>query len=231
MLITTLINGRPVQTYQPNPVVPKLLFEAIADFKKLESEFLKKRESQKFDASLALKLIRAKVTTDLNTQIANMELAVAEFSQEKSKLSPKLIEHANRLVSGNTSAAIRKGIGWVQSDHPADSWHVGAHPKHIPKILEALRKIEDQPWPTLLKALVLMMVLLQAHPFSDGNGRTARLLGTWLCHRDKPELAVSFANLLDVLWSKQAYSLHYASHLIKVDNNWDELIQLVTRSS
>lgn len=62
-------------------------------------------------------------------------------------------------------------------------WLAGTAPADIRDLLQLWSNTADRCVPRRPNALALAMSLIAIHPFVDANGRSARLIYTWLCER------------------------------------------------
>lgn len=62
-------------------------------------------------------------------------------------------------------------------------WLAGAGPSDVERVLMTWSNAAERCNPTRANAIVLAMLLIAIHPYVDGNGRSARLMYSWLCER------------------------------------------------
>jgi hypothetical protein len=62
-------------------------------------------------------------------------------------------------------------------------WLAGARPADLRGLVEQWSNAAEGCCPGRSNAVALAMFLIAIHPFADANGRTARLVYTWLCER------------------------------------------------
>jgi len=83
--------------------------------------------------------------------------------------------------------------------------------------------------PVIAKAFVAMLQLLLIHPFTDGNGRCARLLFAAICARggcDHPIVLLALARL----YGRGGTRLHAGSTVLRATGSWQSYLDSCARS-
>jgi hypothetical protein len=100
-------------------------------------------------------------------------------------------------------------------------------PEHIPAQLAKLRRLwsDELEAPALLKATIALALTVNCHPFTDGNGRVARVLfNQWLRRGGMPADAYfPFAEI--ARRSRGGYEI--ALRIVELQGNWDALANFV----
>jgi len=104
-----------------------------------------------------------------------------------------MLEALNRRLlfrQGKLLGYRKRGIGYGYRVHldfmdpyRRMKWLAGAGPDDIDALLNEWSAAVELCQRSRATALALAMFLIAIHPFVDGNGRTARLVYTWLCKR------------------------------------------------
>ena len=121
--------------------------------------------------------VRGKPLKDHQEAVDHLEALhfVRELVQQKRPLAEEDIREIHRLVVGSTL----KSEAGRYSQHPrriAGSRVIFPNPVKIPALMQALGHWLSQAPDSPETALEAHLRLVSIHPFSDGNGRTARLL-------------------------------------------------------
>jgi len=93
----------------------------------------------------------------------------------------------------------RPGAIWVEREHDHELVYEAPDRELVPGlIVELVRALETDDGPPVLRASMAHLNLVMIHPFSDGNGRTARCLQTLVLARDQI-LAPEFSSIEEYL--------------------------------
>jgi len=115
----------------------------------------------------------------------------------KNRLNKKFVCKIQYEVTKNTSCRIQGDYrdGEVRI---AGSEHIPPKPAEVPKLLEKLFAefyLERRTLHPIELAALLHNKFVNIHPFTDGNGRTARLLMNWILLRNKfPPVIIEVSN-------------------------------------
>ena len=118
------------------------------------------------------------------------------------------IRDVHRLVVGSTLKA-EAGMYSQYRRRIAGSMVVFPNPVKIPALMEEFGTWLSANEPSAETAIEAHLRLVSIHPFSDGNGRTARLLMNLLLMKDGyPPLVVRPEDRADYIDSIEKYQLH-----------------------
>lgn len=154
--------------------------------------------------------------------------AVERLSQT-GRFTEAALSRANAELLGMRRSSLRARPIWIDGRHPAESWFVGPPPVKLPGLMRDLAAFcSDDAHPSLLRAVVALLQLLQIHPFEDGNGRTARVLFMALALRGlgPTELLPRF---LRRLWAFRGLSLHGTSLQLRDSGIWGPYLTLTKK--
>ncbi|MBQ4846910.1 Fic family protein [Pseudoalteromonas sp. MMG005] len=102
-----------------------------------------------------------------------------ELMRSESKITLDLLLEVHKLVESEhrNSGKIRTKANWVGGETPINAYYVGPPPEMVPDLLnDWLLFVNDQEQTPEIRAIIGHNQLLNIHPFSDGNGRTSRLV-------------------------------------------------------
>lgn len=116
-------------------------------------------------------------------------LRVEEWAARGDDLTEELIRRLHALVEGRTRPSpYRDGQNVIRDSETGDLVYLPPEAKDVPVLMAGLvkwvRKAREERLPTPLIAGLAHYQFATIHPYYDGNGRTARLLATFLLHRD-----------------------------------------------
>jgi Fic family protein len=150
---------------------------------------------------------------------------ISKFAQEKRKITVKTILEIHRLVSKNTlekekCGHFRKSKVFVVS-HRGNKIvkvsYTGPEAKQVPKLVKDLTawldKADKENICPIIAAAFAHSEIAAIHPFSDGNGRTARLLATLILYQRGYDFRKLFA--LEDFYNQDRPSYYKAIHLGK----------------
>jgi Fic family protein len=120
----------------------------------------------------------------------------------------------------------RRSQNWIGGTRPGNARHVPPPPDAVIECMGALENfLHGQPVavPVLIRAALAHVQFETIHPFLDGNGRTGRLLITFLLHSEgllsQPLLYLS-------LYFKQHRTRYYELlQSVRTDGDWEEWIE------
>jgi Fic family protein len=92
-------------------------------------------------------------------------------------------------------------------------------------LMQQWQALSQLPLPASLKLSVATARLLQVHPFSDGNGRTARWYGLAFVMNNLNASNLE-AKRLRRLWGLPSSLRHAASYAVCRDNDWSQWFDL-----
>lgn len=115
-------------------------------------------------------------------------LRVEEWAARGTELTEELIQRIHALVEGrNRPSRYRDGQNTIR-DSAGALVYLPPEAKDVPSLMAGLaawiRKAEKEQIPPPLIAGLAHYQFVTIHPYYDGNGRTARLLATFLLQRD-----------------------------------------------
>lgn len=120
----------------------------------------------------------------------NALLRVEEWSAQGSGLTEPLIRRLHGLVEGGSRARptpYRDGQNMIRDSESGAIVYLPPEAKDVPGLMAALvewvRQAEANRLPFPIIAGLTHYQFVTIHPYYDGNGRTARLLATFLLHR------------------------------------------------
>src|SRR5574341_43525 len=120
----------------------------------------------------------------------NALLRVEEWAAKKAPLTEDLIRRLHALVVKGTRARptpYRDGQNAIRASASATIIYLPPEAKDVPAMMAALvgwvHRAEKEGLPAPLVAGLVHYQFVTIHPYDDGNGRTARLLATFILHR------------------------------------------------
>lgn len=160
--------------------------------------------------------------------LAWLEARGEPFAGASARSFRETLERLNaRLTDGR--AAWRRGNIGLDADNAGSRIQLPG-PEHIPAQLARLRRLwsDDPEAPALLKATVALALTVNCHPFTDGNGRVARLLfNYWLRRGGMPADAYfPFAEI--ARRSRGGYEI--ALRTVELHGNWEALASFVVEA-
>jgi len=120
----------------------------------------------------------------------NALLRVEEWAAEKTPLTEKLIQRLHALVEHGVRARptpYRDGQNAIRDSASGAIVYMPPVAKDVPQLMAAMvdwaNGAEEEGLPAPLIAALVHYQFVTIHPYYDGNGRTARLLATFILHR------------------------------------------------
>ena len=120
----------------------------------------------------------------------NALLRVEEWAAKKAPLTEDLIRRLHALVVKGTRARptpYRDGQNVIRDSASGAVIYLPPEAKDVPSLMAALvgwvQRAEKEGLPAPLIAALVHYQFVTIHPYYDGNGRTARLLATFILHR------------------------------------------------
>jgi Fic family protein len=116
-------------------------------------------------------------------------LSVEEWAARGAELTEELIQRLHALVEGrNPPSHYRDGQSTIRDSEAGALVYLPPEARDIPTLMAGLvawiRQAEEERLPPPLIAGLAHYQFVTIHPYDDGNGRTARLLATFLLQRD-----------------------------------------------
>jgi Fic family protein len=116
-------------------------------------------------------------------------LRVEEWAARGDDLTEELIRRLHALVEGRTRPSpYRDGQNLIRDSETGALVYLPPEAKDVPNLMAGLvewvRRAREERLPPPILAGLAHYQLVTIHPYYDGNGRTARLLATFLLHRD-----------------------------------------------
>ncbi len=116
-------------------------------------------------------------------------LRVEEWAARGTEISEELIQRIHTLVEGRTHPRrYRDGQNMIRDSETGALVYLPPEAKDVPALMAGLvawiRKAREEQLPPPLIAGLAHYQFVTIHPYYDGNGRTARLLATFLLQRD-----------------------------------------------
>jgi len=154
--------------------------------------------------------VRGKPLKDHQEAVDHLEALrfVRELVQQDRPITESDVRDIHRLVVG-TTLKTEAGMYSQHRRRIAGSMVVFPNPVKIPALMEEFGQWLSEASPSAETAIEAHLRLVSIHPFSDGNGRTARLLMNSLLMKDGyPPLVVRPEDRIDYLDSIEKYQLH-----------------------
>jgi Fic family protein len=116
-------------------------------------------------------------------------LRVEEWAARGAGLTEELIQRIHALVEGRARPSrYRDGQNTIRESETGALVYLPPEAKDVPALMAGLvawiQKVEEERLPPPLIAGLAHYQFVTIHPYYDGNGRTARLLATFLLQRD-----------------------------------------------
>lgn len=172
---------------------------------------------------------KSRIHSDVDDIIHYVDAVNYGIERTKSlPISLRLIREIHeRLMKGARSTQhpypgeFRRTQNWIEGKTPADASFVPPAPKDLPKSLDDLEKFihTTDEYPSLVKAGLIHAQFETIHPFTDGNGRTGRMLIAMYMHH---------AGLLEipVLYLSSYFKKYQKLYYQKLQNYHDEDAQV-----
>jgi Fic family protein len=114
---------------------------------------------------------------------------VEEWAERGDELTEELIQRLHALVEGRVRPSpYREGQNAIRDSETGALVYLPPEAKDVPALMAGLvqwvHQAEAEHLPPPLIAGLAHYQFVTIHPYYDGNGRTARLLATFLLHRD-----------------------------------------------
>jgi len=117
-------------------------------------------------------------------------LKVEKLAQQKKPLTEDLVQHVHALVEKGSRAKptpYRDGQNVIRDSTSGGIVYMPPEAKDVPGLMQELiawaAQAEKDRLPVPLVAGLMHYQFVTIHPYYDGNGRTARLLATFILHR------------------------------------------------
>lgn len=121
----------------------------------------------------------------------NALILVEKWAEAKKPVSEDLIQRLHAAVENGPRARptpYRDGQNVIRDSVSGATVYLPPEAKDVPSLMAALarwiEKAKETDLPVPLVAALAHYQFVTIHPYYDGNGRTARLLATFLLHRD-----------------------------------------------
>jgi Fic family protein len=116
-------------------------------------------------------------------------LRIEEWADRRAELTGELIRRIHALIEGRTRPTpFRAGQNTIRDSETGALVYLPPEARDVPALMDGLahwiRKSESERLPPPLIAGLAHYQFVTIHPYYDGNGRTARLLATFLLQRD-----------------------------------------------
>jgi hypothetical protein len=147
-------------------------------------------------------------------------------------LDVRAIEKGHRmLLGGNAQPGFRsRGECRIRCRHSGAVIYTPPAADRVSKLMDDLVEfIATDQLPGISKAFIAMLQLLLIHPFTDGNGRCARLLFAAICVRggcDHPIALLALARL----YGRGGTRLHAGSAVLRATGSWQSYLDSCARS-
>lgn len=154
---------------------------------------------------------------------------IGQVVKKKQKITEKIILHIHKLVTEKTlrpdeSGYYRKGLVYIvrrKWGFPAETVYTGPAAKEVPALMASLVKwikksLEEQINPIIV-AGIIHQEIAAIHPFSDGNGRTARAVATLILYERGYDFRRLFA--LEDYYNKDRSAYYKA---INIGKNYEQ---------
>jgi hypothetical protein len=229
-LLLTL-QGRPYAAHVPDKLERAYTqFLATADsFRGLDARFLEATSPTGFAETLRLLDSSANLSGDGSRSATDprppLHRIVARLSS-RARIGLSDLLEANGQLTGRARSKLRDRPVWMDATHPADSWFVAPPPGLLrDSLIDMCALAQDASLPVTLRASVSMLLMLQIHPFEDGNGRTARALYAALVRRGLGPAQEAISALAGI-WAFRGMKLHSASLHLRDLGEWGPYLEL-----
>lgn len=227
MYVTRVANGRIVQYFEPRPLFPK--FEAChrGAFASLDAAQDQSAAPDRDEQlSLAQKAVLQRRTSLGRGRQSDLVAVAVSNLHSGAPLNKEGLIRANGMITGSSLTNFRRKDVWIGGASPCHALHVGTAPNRISPLMRALLESGTSSLPFTLRAVVVLLRILQIHPFEDGNGRTARLHFYQSMHARFGKGAFA-CEVLHALWNKSKIDIQAESHSICATEDWSRLFAFV----
>jgi fido (protein-threonine AMPylation protein) len=148
------------------------------------------------------------------------------------KLDARIIEKGHRLLfAGDARSGFRtRGDCRIRCRHSGAVIYTPPAADRLSKLMDNLVDfIATDQLPGVSKAFIAMLQFLLIHPFTDGNGRSARLLFAGICARGGCNHPIALLALAR-LYGRGGTRLHAGSAVLRATGSWQSYLDSCARS-
>lgn len=229
MYVTRVMDGRAYQAFVPSPIIPPIPTEQLKNFAEIDSWLGCTLDEKRFmeRAAYSIAKMDRRMSSPEQFQLASKAI---EFALKSKSFGCKQIKQVNSILTGSGTTGFRQKPGWVGAPHPSMAWHVGSPPEMVDKMMKTLMQSVPAGVPASIYATIRLFRVLQIHPFSDGNGRTARLVAIRTIH-ERIGTATGILELIDRLWDRSKSNISTVSLAAQSDGDFTEIFEHVWRTA
>lgn len=220
------VNSSPVMRdvgFMPRPFVSHFPKSVIADFEAADAAAF--RDSDRVDLSSPewLDFLCApsseRRSSDVRLEGARRALSQSVVSSWSHSLAA--LKRGNAILVGSLCAdsELRSSAVWIGRVTQSESAWLGSPPKRLQMLMQQWQALSQSRLPLSLKMSIATARLLQIHPFSDGNGRTARWYGLLFVMNYLNGSEKTARRLLQ-FWEQPSSLRHAASYAVCSDSDW-----------
>lgn len=209
--------------FVPRPFFPRLSRSVIADFEAEDAAAFCDEDRIDLSSSEWIEFLAAsfgeRAPDDARLGGARGALEQSFIANWSHSISALKRGNAMLVGSPEASSEWRSSAVWIGRVSQSESAWLGSPPKKLQMLMQQWQALNQLPLPASLRMSIATARLLQIHPFSDGNGRTARWFGLVfiLSYLNGSRKA---AGQLVKFWSQPSVHRHAASYATCSDDDW-----------